>query len=395
MTLNGASDVWRFRSNPGPLAHWLDAELTPDGRPRRLPIEAWGPCLDLLRRTQADGPEGWPETFAARLDGLFRWLVHFSRPDGSAVFGDRGDKAGVARLIAAASLGADPGYASVVARWTAATVLAGRDNAPPPLPSIRAEGQPMAMLRPDWSITGDWIAVDSRSGTEVEVAGEGRPWLSGLWPIADGSESSPKPTAWSTGAYADAFEWSSRWGSTKITRTAVLLRYRRVALLAQQEDGPATPGLRVALSPGTTTAPTPGLRSWTLTRSRKTARLIAPGLPSLPYPTDRGTFGVVDGEAILTGAKENRRRWLPMVVTWGRTPIHWRALTVTERSQTCSADVAFGARLAWGSGEEGLLIYRSLAKPALRVVLGHQTRARFLIGRFTREGNVVPLLSLD
>ena len=65
------------------------------------------------------------------------------------------------------------------------------------------------------------------------------------------------------------------------------------------------------------------------------------------------------------------------------------------RSKTCPPSVAFGARLAWGPGEDGLLIYRSLAKPALRAVLGHQTRARFLVGRFTPDGDVVPLLSLD
>ena len=48
-----------------------------------------------------------------------------------------------------------------------------------------------------------------------------------------------------------------------------------------------------------------------------------------------------------------------------------------------------------GSGDEGLLIYRSLAPPALRSVLGHQTSARFLVGLFTREGDVVPIIKVD
>jgi hypothetical protein len=73
----------------------------------------------------------------------------------------------------------------------------------------------------------------------------------------------------------------------------------------------------------------------------------------------------------------------------------WRTLTVTEKSQACPPDVAFGARISWGVGQEGLLIYRSLARPALRAVLGHQTKARFLIGRFTEDGDVEPLLTLD
>jgi hypothetical protein len=84
-----------------------------------------------------------------------------------------------------------------------------------------------------------------------------------------------------------------------------------------------------------------------------------------------------------------------MVVSWGKPPTAWRSLTVTERSKICGPDVAFAARLSWGVGAEGLLIYRSLNRPALRAVLGLQTRARFLIARFTPHGDVIPLLSLE
>jgi hypothetical protein len=41
------------------------------------------------------------------------------------------------------------------------------------------------------------------------------------------------------------------------------------------------------------------------------------------------------------------------------------------------------------------LIYRSLAPPALRSFLGHQSRARFLVALFTPEGNVVPIVKVD
>ena len=387
--------AWRDGSNPSPLLRWTETELRSDGLPLRLPVEHWSDCFELLCRARAERTGGWPDSFATRIDGLFRWLIHFSRPDSSAILGPRGDRRSAARLVAGAVSGTDPGYASVVARWTRAPVLSGRDRLPTPLPALQVAGQAMAMLRTDWSAEGDWIAVDARSSTSVEVASEGRPWISGAWSIGHGSESVAKPTAWSSGPFADVFEWTSRSGPTRITRTAVLLRSRRVAILAQQEDGPPTEGFRTPLAPGTTAAPTANLRSWTLARSRKSARLLAPGLPSLPYPTDRGAFRVVDGAAVLTGPEGGRRRWLPIVVAWGRPPTHWRPLTVTERSIICPPEVAFGARIAWGPGEEGLVIYRSLARPALRVVLGHQTKARFLVGRFTAEGNVVPLVTLD
>ena len=77
-----------------------------------------------------------------------------------------------------------------------------------------------------------------------------------------------------------------------------------------------------------------------------------------------------------------------------RRKLTWTTLTVAERSRPCAPGVAFAARVAWGRGEQ-LVIYRSLARPALRSFLGHQTTARFLIGEFTRGGEVVPLLKID
>jgi hypothetical protein len=77
-----------------------------------------------------------------------------------------------------------------------------------------------------------------------------------------------------------------------------------------------------------------------------------------------------------------------------RQAIHWRILTVGERSQVCPPDRAFAARVSWGRGES-LLIYRSLAAPTLRSVLGHQTRARLLVALFNRDGTVTPIVTLD
>jgi len=56
--------------------------------------------------------------------------------------------------------------------------------------------------------------------------------------------------------------------------------------------------------------------------------------------------------------------------------------------------VAFAVRVSWGR-DDTLVIYRSLGPSAPRSFLGYQTKARFLLGRFTNEGNVEPLLSVD
>jgi hypothetical protein len=54
----------------------------------------------------------------------------------------------------------------------------------------------------------------------------------------------------------------------------------------------------------------------------------------------------------------------------------------------------FAVRVAWGSAES-LVIYRSLARPALRALLGHQTSARFLVGLFSKDGRVEPIIKVD
>ena len=54
----------------------------------------------------------------------------------------------------------------------------------------------------------------------------------------------------------------------------------------------------------------------------------------------------------------------------------------------------FAARARWGL-DETIVVYRSLARPGLRAFLGHQTKARFLIGTFSNEGVVKPLVSLE
>jgi hypothetical protein len=85
-------------------------------------------------------------------------------------------------------------------------------------------------------------------------------------------------------------------------------------------------------------------------------------------------------------------------VSWdplrNRQTIRWRILSVAERSRVCRPETAFGARISWGR-DETLLIYRSLARPTLRSVLGYQTCARFLVARFDQEGNVVPIVKID
>ncbi len=161
--------------------------------------------------------------------------------------------------------------------------------------------------------------------------------------------------------------------------------------------------MRLKLAEGIEAGPIAESRGLSLTATRgraRSARVFPIGLPRSPYPTDRGDFQQVAGDLILRqrAAEGARRVWRPLLVSWeparNRQTVHWRTLTVSENGRACAPGVAFAARITWGR-DETLVIYRSLARPALRAFLGHQTRARFLVGLFTPEGEVKPLLKVE
>jgi hypothetical protein len=339
------------------------------------------------------------------VEAFFRAALRFRRPDGSAVFGPEGGADAARWLRFWAGRLPDPRLGAVVDRWFPGAACRGRDPGIPPLPAFAARRRPLAMLRPDWTAGGDLLAIDQRDPAgpcALELAGGGHRWLGPSWTSDRGEDprSAPRLLAWSSGAMADAVEWSFRTATARIVRTAVLLRGRQLALLAEQvEGGGASATLRLAAGPRVGPRVLADLRALALEAGRgRSARVLPLGLPALPDPTGRGSLATADGQCVLHQRQEGRRCWLPLLISWrggrNRRPTVWQALTVSERSRICPPDVAVGVRVAWGTGE-GLLIYRSLARPALRAVLGHQTGARLLIGALGRTGDVEPILTLD
>ncbi len=397
---------WVERGRRASIARWFARELDPEGVPRHLPVPDWVSCLALLaaaRRHHGD----WPERFDARIEGLFRGILRFARPDGTAVFSPPGPAGAGRRALFRewAERLPDAGLTTVVDWWFPARKEA-TVHAPPPLPAWSRPGRPLAVLRADWSKEGDLLALDHRvrdAAGAVELVGLGHTWIGPTWTSGTGDVPATRArlALWVSNPSVDVAEWTCRVGEARIVRTAVLLRVRRLALLAEQVEGrDPNPSLRLTLAERVAAGPISGSRGLTLTtrRGRPSARAFPVGLPRLPYPTERGSFSREGRDLVLRQKNEGRRCWLPLVVSWepqrNRLPVHWRTLTVSEKSRICPPDIAFAARISWGR-DETLLLYRSLARPALRAVLGHHTRARFLIGLFDRNGDVEPLLKVE
>ena len=413
LTLEGLSSAvktWVDARDGRPLARWLRRELDADGVPIRLATPEWHRCLEILGAGRRQAGH-WPPGSEVAIGGLVLATLRFARPDGSPsmhAVGSGPDSAGWAPADWATWY-RGTGIARVLRWW----FTPGRtEAAAPPLPAWSAPGRVLATLRPDWRPDGDFLAVDHRdagSPCRFELTGAGRTWLGTEWAEdltgPGGPASRTRPVRWVTGSTADLVEWSYRGDGLRITRSALLLRGRRLALFSILAEGRGTTWkedatMRLAMPAAVDAGPLKQSRALVLAESKRrgVAQVLPIALPCLPYPTERGSFRAVGHELILRQAPAGRRCWLPLLVSWDparhRKALSWRVLTVSERSRAVGPDRAFAARVSWGR-DETYVVYRSLGPPAPRAFLGYQTGARFLIGEFDTDGDLKPIFTLE
>jgi hypothetical protein len=406
--LERAIEAWSRDGNAQPLTRWLDRELDDQGAPIHLPIVDWRGCLESVlsaKSTNGDWPSAWNE----RLEGLRNATEWFSRHDGTPVTHFTPPRAN-GRSNAMRSVSAN-------SKKLVSADRAVSDGIPPKRRSRSndeafdwsASGRVYAVLRPGWPGSSDFLAVDHRDATSAcrfELFGAGRSWLGPCWTIDAHSEiaSNRKTRTSIANASAKLAEWSYRVGEASVWPTVLILPEHSLALLSvvieKRIAATATASLRVSLAPGVASETIDGSRALLLRASGKSgsAQVLPVGLPALPYPTDRGAFGVADTELVLNQAASHRRVCLVLLVSWDaarhRREVNWRVLTVSEKSKKIAPDRAFAVRVSWGN-DETYVIYRSLAQPAPRAFLGHQTKARFLVGSFNSDGIVKPIVKVD
>ncbi|WP_148597315.1 hypothetical protein [Aquisphaera giovannonii] len=411
-SLSTAIGAWTERGRPGPLERWLGRHLDEDGTPHRIPHDPSSPILDSLLTARGERP-GWPDRIDERLGQIVRCLLRTSRVDltpATRAAGSADATLARATLVRFAESFPRSAEAQVIAWWVRGVPA---PHVPPPLPAWSSARRAMAVLRPGWQKADDLLVVDHRqagSTTDIGLVGAGVPWLGPSWqaPSSEERATAARPTFWQSTSAADLFEWTFTVGGLRHTRSALLLRGRSLALLADQVEGQplraAAPGpaeCTIALPEGIQPAPIAGSRGLLLRPSegRKSAQVLPVALPCADYQTDLGRFAIAPGGRLsMAVAPAGRRCWLPLLVSWDaarhRKTLSWRVLTVSQDSKICGRDVALAVRVSWGR-EETFVIYRSLAAPASRVFLGHQTGARFLVGTFSTDGDVEPILAVE
>jgi len=347
-SLRLAAQAWVDRGFRKPLDRWLAKELDASGFPVRLPISTWTSVLGELARARASRTD-WPEEWDTRIAAFFEAVLRFSRPTGLAAtsqFDESSPNEIKKVFLAWADVVSGTGSARVASMWFPRRDV--DESSPPPLPAWSSEKQVLAILRAEWLKSGDFLAVDHRdsgSSTTFELFGGGIPWLGPNWSLtieSEGPVTRPRIQAWSTSYTTDLFEWSFRIGSAKVTRTAILFRGRRLALLADQIDfaGESRPAAwTLDLQPGVRFDEDPESRSLVLKSAadRGSMRVHPLGLPCLPYKTDKGSIVVRDRKLILKQCSSARRIWLPVLLSWdsarNRKPVQWRGRAGSRRCQ--------------------------------------------------------------
>jgi hypothetical protein len=406
--LHQAIENWHGRGNTQPLTRWLSRELDPRGAPIRLPISDWHYCLKIL--FEATTKKGdWPTCWDDPITKLLRMAFLFSRVDGTPVTHFDESKRPKPPVwasfddLSGSTIGR---IARNFASWHAKKPSGSRSA-----PSATQTGatRALAVLRPGWPDGSEFLAIDHRQAEpscRLELFASGRTWLGPTWMVVgeSGTILLPRPPSLMPDSAESLVEWSYRAGQSRITHSALILRESKLALLSAlvERSSPfdSTLILHVLLPSRVTARPIVASRAIVLTTPKKpgSAQVLPIGLPSLSYPSDRGAFQTQDGSLVLSHSPKGRRCWLPLLVSWDsrrhRKNPHWRVLSVSEKYHNVSPDRAFAARVSWNQ-DETFVIYRSLASPAPRAFLGHQTTARFLVGRFTNGGVVEPILQVD
>jgi hypothetical protein len=74
-------------------------------------------------------------------------------------------------------------------------------------------------------------------------------------------------------------------------------------------------------------------------------------------------------------------------------PATWRQLTVGQHRGIVPAAEAAGYRVQVGKSQ--WLVYRSLAPPEIRTVLGQNIKCEFMLSQFGRDGQIEELLEIE
>lgn len=404
------------------LARSLSENADSDGTPRaemieRLPL--WlAPLIRASLIAKRFDVKLWTNDQERTLTSVVERAIPLCRPDGKSALSNGLSLEPLPVLAAAAELFGLPeispegGYLQSVKR-----VIAGqparrvKNDGVVTMPSNQSDWARFALLRSDWSVQADSVAVaHHRRYPQIDVTAAGRPLLHGDWTLelklGDAKVELAEEwscVCWQSDPDADYIELQMRGpGKLRVERIIMLSRRERFLLLADSISGVAHE--RIEYRASLPLADDILVRLDTPTRE---AQLTMKGFKARVFPLavtqDRvhstpHEFTATEERLSLKQIAQGEGLFAPLLLDWHpdrtRADAQWRSLTVTEDGRVIGPDIAAGHRLKLGDLQ--LLIFRSLKTTGnSRAVLGHHTHNETVIAKFDKKGDVDPILMVE
>jgi len=416
----GATDL--VKTGRKVLARTLGENADSDGTPRaemieRLPL--WlAPLIRASLIAKRFDVKLWTNDQEQTLISAVERAIPLCRPDGKSALSNGLSLEPLPVLVAAAELfhlpeiSPEGGYLQSVKR-----VIAGqparriRNEGVVTMPSNQSDWARFALLRSDWSVYADSVAVaHHRPFPQIDVTASGKPLLHGDWTLELKLGDAVVELAeewscvcWQSDPDADYIELQMRGpGKLRVERIIMLSRRERFLLLADSIAG-APPG-RIEYRASLPLADDILVRLDTPTRE---AQLTMKGFKARVFPLavaqDRvhstpHEFTATDERLTLKQVAQGEGLFAPVLLDWHpdrtRADAQWRSLTVTEDGRVITPDIAAGHRLKLGNLQ--LLIFRSLKTTGeSRAVLGHHTNNETVIAKVDKKGDIDPILMVE
>lgn len=418
--IEGAGSV--LRAGRSMLARELVDKTDTDGTPHaelleRLPL--WlAPFIRVTSLSRRFEIKLWTWSQEELLRSVVERVIPLCQTGGRAVLGQGHGLDPLPLLVVAAECCQLPEAGSVGSYLRSVKrVAAGKTPARPnsdgvlTMPSNQSDFARFALLRSDWSVKADTVAVaHHRPIPQLDVTAAGLPIIHGDWGLKLQIGGTPVELAdewscvcWQSDPDADYLELQMTGpGQLRVERIVMLSRTLHVLLIADSVSGvprdliqyesvlPLAGGIRAQESPAT--------REIVLQSRGFRGRAFPLALPQDHVQGTPHRFEIIDGTLRLTQTANAQGLFAPILLDWdpdrGRTPVQWRTLTVTEDGRVVGIDTASGHRIR--SGDLQLLVYRSLKAPdTARAVLGHHTWNETVVARVDKRGDVDPFLMVE
>ncbi len=367
-----------------------------------LLLACWTRCR---LRCESQSDSAWPDDAETQLEWLVRQVLRLVDGEGQLPFSDNQPPTDNLKLLQAALdlAGDEEDKAAARRRLTGCQF---DSEAKPPSPSNHSEWAGLTVMATGWPDKAPRLTV-THDGEQMRIAlrANRKTLFSGDWPVRITVEGKPlKPvdewevSCWHSDEDCDYLELSiDLTGGATLERHLLIAREDGVAMLSEvllTESGEAIPLALTTSLPlaegGAFVSEEETRDGWILVGDQRVAGVLPLALSEWKVEARGGSLEEESGRLRLHTESSGRNLASPLWIDFSlkrfakqRT---WRQLTVAEALKKVPTDVAVGYRVQ--SGKKQWILYRSLAPPANRTLLGHNLSSEALIGRFLKTGEV-------